>query len=127
MDLKTYFSQHQGAGILATSDASGQVDVAWYARPHVTDSKTVAFIMRDRLSHRNLQSNPHAAYIFKEAGEGHQGKRLYLTRIHEDSNPELIAALRRRSKPDSNPNEQKFLVHFRVDRVLPAVGATSEA
>ena len=58
MDLKTYFSQHKGAGILATADASGKVDVAVYARPHVKDDETIAFIMRDRLSHQNLQSNP---------------------------------------------------------------------
>lgn len=127
MNLKTYFSQHQGSGILATSDADGQVDVAWYARPHVMGDTTVAFIMRDRLSHRNLQSNPHAAYLFKEAGDGYEGKRLYLTRISEDTNPQVIASLRRRSKPDKNPDEAKFLVTFHVDRILPAVGTVGEA
>ena len=126
MDLKTYFSQHKGAGILATADASGKVDVAVYARPHVKDDETIAFIMRDRLSHQNLQSNPHAAYIILEEGPGHQGKRLYLTRVSEETDPEMIDALRRRSTPDKHPDENKFLVSFRVDQVLPAVGTEDE-
>lgn len=127
MDLKAYFSQQQGSGILATSDATGNVDVAVYARPHVMTDSTVAFIMRDRLSHHNLQSNPQAAYIFREEGTEHLGRRLFLTRTHEDSNPELIAALRRRSKPDSQPDEERFLVTFHVDRVLPVMGTVGEA
>ena len=121
MDLQTYFEKHTGSGILATADADGKVDLAVYARPHVKDNATIAFIMRDRLSHQNLQSNPHAAYIFLEEGEGYRGKRLYLTRSNEETSPEKIDALRRRTTPDRHPDEDKFLVTFRVDRVRPAV------
>jgi hypothetical protein len=71
MDLKTYFENTSGLGILSTADYSGQVDAAVYSRPHFMDDGTVAFIMRDRLTHNNLQSNPHAAYLFKEDGEGY--------------------------------------------------------
>ena len=126
MNLQEYFEKHTGSGILATADADGNVDLAVYARPHVKDNATVAFIMRDRLSHHNLQSNPHAAYIFLEEGDGYRGKRLYLTRSSEEADPEKIAALRRRNAPDSNTDERKFLVTFRVDRVRPAVGTDSE-
>lgn len=122
MDLKTYFESTKGTGTLATADSEGNVGVAVYASPHVTDDQTVAFIMRDRLSHHNLQSNPQAAYLFLEDGAGHRGKRLYLTSIQEETDPERIAALRRRTKADSHPEEEKFLVTFRVDKVLPAVG-----
>ena len=126
MDLKEYFEKHTGSGTLATADADGNVNLAVYARPHVKDNATIAFIMRDRLSHKNLQSNPHAAYIFLEEGEGYRGKRLYLTRSSEETNPEKIAALRRRTKPDGHPDERKFLVTFRVDRVRSAVGTKDE-
>jgi hypothetical protein len=126
MDLKEYFEKHTGSGILATADAEGNVNMAVYARPHVKDDATVAFIMRDRLSHQNLQSNPHAAYIFLEEVKGYQGKRLYLTLTSEETDPEKIAALRRRTAPDSHPDESKFLVTFRVDRVRPAVGKENE-
>jgi hypothetical protein len=126
MDIQEYFEKHKGSGIFATADADGNVDLAVYARPHVKGNSTIAFIMRDRLSHQNLQSNPHAAYIFLEKGQGYSGKRLYLTRLSEDTNPERIAALRRRTTPDSRPDERKFLVTFSVDRVRPAVGPEDE-
>lgn len=121
MNLKDYFSSHRGSGTLATADIAGNVDLAVYARPHVRDDSTISFIMRDRLSHRNLQSNPHAAYMFLEDGSPSQGTRLYLTRIDEETNPELIRTMRRRTKPDAHPEEEKFLVTFHVDRILPAV------
>jgi hypothetical protein len=85
MDLQEYFEKHKGSGILATADADGNVDLAVYARPHVNDDETLAFIMRDRLSHQNLQSNPRAAYIFLEEGRSYRGKRLYLTRSSEET------------------------------------------
>lgn len=122
MDIKNYFENQKGAGMLATADAEGRVDIAVYSRPHVIDSQTIAFIMRDRLSHRNLQSNPQAAYSFLESGEGCQGLRLYLTKVDEDTDAEKIKRLRRRTQPDSNPNETKFLVTFRINHIRPAVG-----
>ncbi len=122
MDLKTYFSKNKGSGTLATADANGKVNVAVYARPRVQDDDTVSFIMRDRLSHRNLQSNPHAAYMYLEEGTEHHGVRLYLTHTSEENDPVLINELRRRTTSDTHPDEEKFLVTFHVDRVLPAVG-----
>ncbi len=109
--------------MLATADAAGQVDVAVYARPLVQDNETVSFIMRDRLSHHNLQSNPHAAYIFLEEGTGHHGTRLFLTHANEETDRALISQMRRRTASDSNPEERKFLVTFHVDKILPALGS----
>jgi len=123
MDLKHYLSEHKGSGVLATSDAHGKVNVAVYARPHVQDDNRVSFIMRDRLSHHNLQSNPHAAYMFQEEGTERHGVRLFLTHASEETDPDLINALRRRTKPDIHPDEAKFLVTFHVDKVLPAIGS----
>jgi hypothetical protein len=122
MDLKNYFSKNKGSGILATADSAGKVNVAVYAHPHVQDDTTVSFIMRDRLSHHNLQSNTHAAYIFLEEGTEHHGIRLYLTHANEETDPKIIEALRRRTTPDAHPDEEKFLVTCNVDKVLPAVG-----
>ena len=124
MSLNDYFENTQGVGVLATADAAGAVDVAVYARPHVVDDETVAFIMRARLSHANVQSNPQAAYLFHEAGEGYGGKRLYLTKTGEESDPGKIAAVSRRTAPSgcTDETEKRFLVTFHVDRVRPLVG-----
>ena len=123
MELKTYFEQTSGLGILSTADASGRVDAAVYSRPHVMDDGSVAFIMRDRLTHSNLQSNPHAAYLFKEDSRGYAGKRLFLTKISEEKETERLNELRRRSYPaDKERREASYLVFFNVDNVLPLIG-----
>jgi hypothetical protein len=85
---------------------------------------TVAFIMRDRLSHANLQTNPHASYLFVEAGQGYNGKRLYLQKVGEEKETERLYALRRRTTPaDEDPaDDPKFLVFFEIERVRPLVG-----
>ncbi|AMV71126.1 hypothetical protein JCM30471_29480 [Desulfuromonas carbonis] len=63
MDLEEYFTTRQGTGTLSTADRQGEVDAAIYARPHLQADGTLAMIMRDRLTHCNLQENPHAVYL----------------------------------------------------------------
>lgn len=121
MKLKDYFESAKGRGVLATADSEGKVDVAVYSRPHVVDDDTVAFIMADRLTHHNLQSNPHAAYLFMDEGEKYVGKRLFLTKLREEQDTDLLYQLRRRKYPRDDM-EPLFLVFFSVDKVLPLVG-----
>jgi len=124
MTLTEYFLNTQGRCVLATADAKGMVDLAIYSRPHVIDEETVAFIMLDRLSHVNLQSNPHAAFLFMEAGEKYVGKRLMLTKIKEEEDQEVIEKFRKKKSyylPDDD-KKKRFLVYFHVDRVLPLIG-----
>lgn len=123
MNLKSYFDNHSGVGVLSTADDKGQVDAAVYSRPHVMEDGSIAFIMRDRLTHHNLRSNPHAAYLFKESGDGYQGKRLFLTKLREEKESETLYRLRRKSYPvDRDRRESKFLVYFNVDKILPLIG-----
>ncbi|MBN2377277.1 MAG: pyridoxamine 5'-phosphate oxidase family protein [Sedimentisphaerales bacterium] len=129
MNLSDYFENTQGLGILATADSNGKVDLAIYARPHVTEDNTLAFIMRQRLSHQNLKSNPHAAYMFVEKNPdqpspAYQGKRLYLTKISEETNTELVKQLSRRTPGSIDPRDDaaKFVVFFRIDEIRPLVG-----
>ena len=123
MELKGYFQNSKGVGVLSTADGSGQVNAAIYSRPHFMDDGSLAFIMRDRLSHRNLLSNPHAAYLFKEDGPGYNGKRLYLTKIREEENSPLIDSLSRRTYPaDPESKGSRFLVFFKLVKERPLVG-----
>jgi hypothetical protein len=81
--------------------------------------------MTDRLTHKNVQSNPHAAYLFIEAGEKVAGKRLYLTETREESDPKLIESVKRRKQyviPEEDQKRTKFLVYFHIDKVLPLIG-----
>ena len=125
MNLSEYFENTTGRGVLATADSDGNVDVAVYSRPHFIDEKTIAYIMTDRLTHKNLQSNPHAAYLFMESGEKYTGKRLYLTKIKEETDPEAIKKIRWRKTyvaPEDEKNTSRFLVYFRIDKVLELIG-----
>ena len=124
MELKDYFETAKGLGVLATSDAEGKVDIAVYSRPHVMAEDTVAFIMHDRLSHHNLEANPHAAYLFVEEGTKSKGKRLFLTKTKEEKDTDLLQSLRRR---DYGEKEGLYLVFFHVDRVLPILGSQAAA
>ena len=121
MSLREYFDTTKGVGVLSTADSDGKVDSAIYARPHFFDDGTMAFIMRDRLSHYNLQSNPHATYLYKEDGSGYKGKRLFMSKLREERNTELLKSLRRR-KVDYGNGEDRFLVFFKLNKELPLVG-----
>jgi Pyridoxamine 5'-phosphate oxidase len=125
MKVSEYFEKATGLGILASADAAGAVDAAVYAKPHFVDEETVAFIMADRLTHHNIQQNPRAAYLFKEAGEKYVGRRLYLTKTKEVQDPQLVSEMRRKKYPEVSEkysNENKFIVYFKIDKVLPLIG-----
>jgi hypothetical protein len=126
MKLSEYFENTTGRGVLATSGPEGKVDAAVYSRPHFVDEETIAYIMTDRLTHENLRSNPHAVYVFMESGERYEGKRLYLTKTKEETDREEIDKIRWRKSyviPEDQKGEKRFLVFFRIDKVLNLVGA----
>ncbi len=126
MKLSEYFENTTGRGVLATSGPEGKVDVAVYSRPHFIDEETVAYIMTDRLTHSNLQSNPYAAYIFMESGEKYEGRRLYLRKTKEETDPAVIEKMRWRKGyviPEDQQGEKRFLVFFRIEKVLDLIGA----
>lgn len=121
MELKEYFENAKGLGVLSTADGQGKVDAAVYSRPHFMDQDTVAFIMPARLTHQNLQANPHAAYLFAEEGSSTKGMRLFLTKLREEKDSKLLAQLRR-GRHGSEATE-RYLVFFKIDKVLPLIGA----
>jgi hypothetical protein len=124
MDLKQYFAETAGTGVLATADSEGRVDAAIYTKPHVLDENTVVFIMADRLTRKNLKSNPRAAFLFMEGGAGYTGKRVFMTLAKEgtgeDEQDTVLIEWFEKSKKDY-PEESLFLGYFRVDKVLPLV------
>lgn len=123
MELKRYFEGAKGTGVIATSDSNGKVNMAIYSKPHFMDNGEIAFIMTDKLTHHNLGQNASAAYLFKEEGEGHRGKRLYLTKLREEKDSELINTIRSKKHHSGSDDEKsRFLVFFRVDKELPLIG-----
>ena len=124
MNLKEYFSKNRGVGVLSTADAEGRVDAAIYARFHVMEDGSVAMIMRDSLSHKNIQQNPYAVYLFIEATVGYQGMRVFLKKVREDQDQKLLDQMTRRSlSPEEDASKgPKFIIYFTVEKVLQLVG-----
>lgn len=124
MSLTEYFETAEGTGILATADSDGNVDLAIYARPHMTDEQTIVLIMSDKLSHTNLQTNPKAAYMFIEKTKGYAGKRLYLQKIRDDNDAELVQSIRRHKRYDQEgeTESKSSAVYFKVNKIRPLVG-----
>ena len=124
MSLTDYFENTEGTGILATADSDGNVDLAIYGRPHMTDEETVVLVMFDKLSHANLQTNPKAAYMFIEKTKGYRGKRLHLQKIREDNDAELVQSIRRRKRYDEEGEalSGSSAVYFKVKKIRPLVG-----
>jgi hypothetical protein len=124
MNLSEYFEKREGVGVLATADADGNVNAALYGRPHFFDDETLAFIAAEKLTHANLQSNPHAVYLFKEM-DRYEGRRLYLTKIREEKDSPLIEEIRRKKYPEVEGKYKtgpQYLIYFHLDKVLPLIG-----
>jgi len=123
MSLAEYFENIKGLGVLATSDCEGNVDIAVYSRPYIIDEKTIAFSMLERLTYSNVQSNPKAAYMFAEQGEGYAGKRLHLTKTGEEKDPERIKEIKQQHTKTREPDEKvRHLIYFTIDKIRPLVG-----
>ena len=127
MDLGEYFGKAEGTGVLATADDQGRVNLAIYAKPHIMDDETIAFIMADRLTHHNLQSNDHAAYLFLEKGQGYKGLRIFLSKVREEQDSELLYSLRsKRYASEKEEGKPRFLVFFKIDKVLQLIGTNKD-
>lgn len=125
MDLHTYFEKKKGIGVLATSDKEGRVNAALYARPRIHNGEKCIFIMADKLTHKNIQDNPYAYYLFKEQ-DGYHGKRLQLKKIKETQDKETIQRFlqdRNTDKKYTNDSEKTlFAVYFNIVKVIPLTG-----
>ncbi len=122
MNLHNYFSGKSGFGVISTSNNQGEVNSAVYAKPHVVDNTTIAFIMRDKLTRKNVNENSQAHYMFIEHNHGFNGVRLSLTMLEESQDQEQIQALSRRSSAGDSDDAERFLVTFTVNKALTLVG-----
>ena len=123
MSLAEYFANTEGQGVLSTADADGNPNAAIYASPHMVDDATLYLVMAQKTSYANLQSNPKASYMFIEKGEGYKGKRLYLRKTQEETDPEKVESLRRRKRDmgDCPASQGSRAVYFSIERIRPLV------
>jgi hypothetical protein len=122
MNLDSYFENVLGVGILATSDASGNVDAAIYAKPCVIDEKIIAFSILEYTSYSNVMANPNACFLFMEKGEGFKGYRFYIKQKGEETDPDNIKMLKKTHNLMDMPTDQKrHLVYFKINHIRPLI------
>ena len=104
---------------MATADVDGNPDLAVYARPHMIDDETLVLVMAQKTSYANLQSNSKASYMFIEKGEGYKGKRLYIRKTDEETDPEKVKSLRSRKCEfaECDASTGSRAVYFAIDRI----------
>ena len=123
MSLQKYFTEHTGTVVLETADQAGNVNTAIYARPQVHGDSTLKFIMRDRLSRKNILENGHASYLFYENGKPYKGLRLKLQLIGESADAELLQVPSRSDVTGGSTSEDKrFLVEFSIEKCFSLIG-----
>jgi len=124
MNLTEYFATRGGTGIMSTADKQGKVDAAIYASPHIMEGGSLAMIMRERLTYKNLQENPYAVYLFLEDSPIYAGVRLFLKKTGEDDNAELISKMTRRSLSGEEDQAKgaKHIVYFQLEKTLNLIG-----
>jgi len=122
MELNEYFESTKGRGVLATADKNGKVNLALYARPYFIDEHTATFVMTERLTHANLNSNPWASYLFTEEEWKYQGKRLYLKKVKEEEDPDLVDQICRKCDYSHYETGNRYVVYFNIEKVLPLIG-----
>jgi len=124
MELKSYFASSNGLVILSTSDNNGNVDSTVYSSPRFFEDGRIGLIMRERLSYANVSVNPHVCLLFIEHGKGYEGKRLYLKKVDETDDKELIGSLLKRPVHGSDEGDDviRHLVYFELIKERPLVG-----
>ena len=91
--------------------------------------------LRRPLLHPFFQSLETLANLAFMTGKGSQlqgkgladvdkGIRLFLTKLREEKDSDLLYSIRRKSYPNEKGKENsRYLVFFKVDKVLPLIGA----
>ena len=80
-EVMEIFNKQPRIGTLSTANKEGEVNVAVFGSPRMTDEDTVVMGIGNNRSFKNLQANPKAVFIVLEPGETPmqwKGVRVYL-------------------------------------------------
>lgn len=81
-DVMEMFNKRPRIGTLSTANKNGDVNVAVFGSPQMTDENTVVMGIGNNRSFQNLQENPKAVFIVLEPGASlpeWRGCRVYMT------------------------------------------------
>ena len=123
--LMEYFNKQPRLGTLSTAGKDGQVNVAYFGSPRMTDPKTVFMGLGNNRTLANLKENPYAAYIIMEPGKSlpeWKGVRLYLKATGIETEGNKLEQIRALIAEKAGPNAAKIIqaaVTFEVLEIRP--------
>ena len=125
--LLTAFDNHNGPGVIASSDGKGEVNAAVFGSVRRLDDQHVAMALGEGRTLDNLKFNGRAVYLFYREGKTvleWQGARLYLDVVRFEDEGGLFASLVAEAEQQAGKMAARMLrcaVVFRIDSVRPLI------
>ena len=119
------FNKQPRIGSLATSNRKGDVNVAVFGSPTMTDENTVVMGIGNNRSLSYLNENPKAAFIVMEPGRTAmewEGIRVYLEVSAIETEGELLDSVRAKIAEKAGESASKMIhaaIRFTVTNVRP--------
>lgn len=126
-EVMEIFNKSPRIGTLSTADRKGEVNVAVFGSPQMIDENTVVMGIGRNRSFRNLQENPHAAFIIVEPGKtmmDWKGVRVYLEVMDIETGGGFFEEVRdgiSRAAGKAVADMIHAAIRFRVTEVRPVV------
>ncbi len=117
-ELRQYFKQTKGNGVLITSGKEGKVDAIVYPKPIIDQNDYVVFVTQDPIAYQNLSHNPRAMFVFMEYFQPNQGVRLELIKSHEE-NESAVQYSMESQKFSTKKQNVKHILSFQLQNKLP--------
>lgn len=111
-----------GTGVIASSNAQGEVNLAIYSIPHIIDEETVAWGMTNGRTFNNIWENPRAAYLYRNPGQGYSGSRLTLELKQIEDSGKMLDMIRSHTRVIVGEQAAPHVSHvayFRVVEIRP--------
>jgi hypothetical protein len=79
--VKKYACEAGKSSVISTANKAGETNIAMFGSPALIDDETVAIMLGENRTYRNLKENPYASYLLTlhgKTGMQTEGCRIYL-------------------------------------------------
>ncbi len=126
-ELMELFNKWPRIGTLSTANKLGEVNVAVFGSPRMSDENTAVMGIGNNRTFRNLERNPKAVFIVMEPGQtvrDWRGARVYLEAVDMETEGEFYEEIKR-GVAKAAGEEAADMIHaairFRITEVRPIV------
>jgi len=123
--LMDYFNKAPRLGCLATANAMGKVNAAYFGSPRMIDEKRIVVGLAENRTLEYLQENPRAVFLILESGNvvtEWKGVRLYVKMIDSQTSGESLDRIKENIAKEAGPNAAKRIhtaVTFEIEEIRP--------